>query len=377
MNEPFRLSTEDLQHIVMSLQQKGYEVIGPRHSDGVIVYDRIHSTDDLPAGFVDEQAPGMYRLAKNGGTQFFGYTLPPQSWKRFLYPPRRELIAFDKDGKLFGVSHQKDEAKPYAFIGARPCELKAISIQDKVFSSGDYIDDGYLSARRRNFIIAVNCSHAGENCFCTSFGTGPEAESGFDIALTEIVNEEKHFFVAETGSDAGASLIEEIGAARAVEGDMDAAHEVIRKTSDAITKSLDIAGLPKLLSDNSDHPHWDDVAKRCLTCGNCTMVCPTCFCSTVEDATDLSGKTAKRTRIWDSCFTMDFARVSGGNFRISAKSRYRQWLTHKLSSWVEQFGVSGCVGCGRCITWCPVGIDLTAEVGAIKGGVAKQENGGS
>ncbi len=377
MNEPFRLSTEDLQHIVMSLQQKGYEVIGPRNSDGVIVYDRIHSTDDLPAGFVDEQAPGMYRLAKNGGTQFFGYTLPPQSWKRFLYLPRRELIAFDKDGKSFGVSHQKDEAKPYAFIGARPCELKAISIQDRVFSSGDYLDDGYLSARRRNFIIAVNCSHAGENCFCTSFGTGPEAESGFDIALTEIVNEEKHFFVAGAGSDSGKSLIEEIGPARAVEGDVDAAHEVIRKTSDAITKSLDIAGLPKLLSDNSDHPHWDDVAKRCLTCGNCTMVCPTCFCSTVEDATDLSGKTAKRTRIWDSCFTMDFARVSGGNFRISAKSRYRQWLTHKLSSWVEQFGVSGCVGCGRCITWCPVGIDLTAEVGAIKGGVAKQENGGS
>lgn len=361
----------------MSLQQKGYEVIGPRHSDGVIVYDRIHSIDDLPAGFVDELTSGMYRLTNNGSRQFFGYTIPPQSWKRFLYPPRRELFAFRKDGKSFGPARQDDKTSSYAFVGVRACELNAISIQDRVFSSGDYRDEGYLSARKRNFIIAVNCNHAGENCFCTSMGTGPKAETGFDIVLTEIMNGDSHYFVAETGSDAGASLMEGVGAGRADESDVDAANETIRKGSAEVTKSMDISDLPKLLSDNTDHPQWDDVAKRCLTCGNCTMVCPTCFCSTVEDTTDLTGRIAVRTRTWDSCFTMDFAKVSGGNFRISAKSRYRQWLTHKLSSWTEQFGVSGCVGCGRCITWCPVGIDLTAEVAAIKGGVTKQEIGGS
>ena len=377
MNNPFRLTFEGLERVIMSLQQKGYDLIGPRYSDGVIVYDRIHSIDDLPSGFVDELTAGMCRLTKSGSRQFFGYALPPQSCKRFLYSPCRELFTLRKDGKSFGLNTKEDRSPAYAFVGVRACELSTISIQDRVFSSGDYRDEGYLSARKRNFIIAVNCSHAGETCFCTSMGTGPKAEAGFDVVLTEIMNGDSHYFVAETGSDAGASLMEGIGAGRADDSDVDAANETIRKVSDTVTKSMDISDLPKLLADNTDHPQWDDVAKRCLTCGNCTLVCPTCFCSTVEDTTDLTGRIAVRTRTWDSCFTMDFAKVSGGNFRISAKSRYRQWLTHKLSSWVEQFGVSGCVGCGRCITWCPVGIDLTAEVAAIKGGVTKQESGGS
>ncbi len=377
MNNPFRLTIEGLERVIMSLQQKGYDVIGPRYSDGVIVYDRIHSIDDLPAGFVDELTPGMYRLTKSGNRQFFGYTLPPQSWKRFLYPPCRELFTLRKDGRSFGLTPKEDRSPAYAFVGVRACELSAISIQDRVFSSGDYRDEAYLSVRRRNFIIAVNCSQPAETCFCTSMGTGPKAGAGFDIVLTEIINGESHYFVAEAGSDAGTSLLEGIGAGGADESDVGAADETIRKASAAVTRIMDTSDLPELLAENTDHPQWDDVAKRCLTCGNCTMVCPTCFCSTVEDRTDLAGRIAGRIRTWDSCFTMDFAKVSGGNFRISGKSRYRQWLTHKLSSWVEQFGVSGCVGCGRCITWCPVGIDLTAEVGAIKRGSTKQESGGS
>ncbi|MBF0393567.1 MAG: 4Fe-4S dicluster domain-containing protein, partial [Alphaproteobacteria bacterium] len=117
---------------------------------------------------------------------------------------------------------------------------------------------------------------------------------------------------------------------------------------------------------NREHPRWDEVAKRCLTCGNCTMVCPTCFCTTVDDVTDLGGTRTERVRSWDSCFTLDFSYIHGGSVRNEGSSRYRQWITHKLSSWHDQFGSSGCVGCGRCITWCPVGIDITEEVGAIR-----------
>jgi Fe-S-cluster-containing hydrogenase component 2 len=107
------------------------------------------------------------------------------------------------------------------------------------------------------------------------------------------------------------------------------------------------------------------VAERCLTCGNCTMVCPTCFCTTTEDLTDLADGSGQRSQRWASCFETDFSYLHGGSVRVSGESRYRQWITHKLSTWHDQFGSSGCVGCGRCIAWCPTGIDITAEVGRL------------
>jgi len=134
-------------------------------------------------------------------------------------------------------------------------------------------------------------------------------------------------------------------------------------------RRLDTSDLPELLLDNLDHPQWDEVAERCLSCTNCTMVCPTCFCSDVQDVSSLTGEENERVRVWDSCFNPDFSHVHGGNLRPNIRARYRQWLTHKLGAWHGQFGMSGCVGCGRCITWCPVGIDLTAEVAAIRGEV--------
>jgi ferredoxin len=132
---------------------------------------------------------------------------------------------------------------------------------------------------------------------------------------------------------------------------------------------MDTGDLPDLLYGNLDSPQWDLIAQRCLSCTNCTMVCPTCFCVDVQDLSDLSGQNTERQRIWDSCFNTDFSHVHGGNTRPNIRSRYRQWLTHKLASWVDQFGELGCVGCGRCITWCPVGIDLTEEITAIREGV--------
>jgi len=195
---------------------------------------------------------------------------------------------------------------------------------------------------------------------------GPKVEAGFDLALTELIEQGRHLFVIEVGSAAGADVVRDLRPRHATEEEIAAAERVVARTGDQMGRSLETTGLKELLQANQSHPRWDEVAERCLTCGNCTNVCPTCFCTTIDDTTDLSGTTAERVRRWDSCFTLDFSYINGGNVRNSARSRYRQWMTHKLAHWIDQFGTSGCVGCGRCITWCPVGIDITEEAAAIR-----------
>jgi ferredoxin len=228
------------------------------------------------------------------------------------------------------------------------------------------VDKDYEARRRDAFIVAVNCGKAGGTCFCVSMGTGPRADSGFDLALTELYEGGEHRFLVEVGSTRGGDVLEELPHREAEEEDEAAARAVVERTAESMGRSLDTDDIKGLLYGNLEHPRWDEVSERCLTCGNCTMVCPTCFCSTVEDVTDLAGTEAERTRVWDSCFTLDHSYMHGGSVRNSGRTRYRQWMTHKLASWIDQFGSSGCVGCGRCITWCPVAIDITEEAAAIR-----------
>ena len=254
----------------------------------------------------------------------------------------------------------------FAFLGVRACELHAIAIQDRVFLEGPWVDATYAARRRDCLLIAVNCGVPGGTCFCASMGTGPQADAGFDLALTELLDADSHAFLVETGSDAGARWLDRVPHRAATPAELAAAAAVSARAAQGMGRSLDTEGIKELLQGNPHHPRWDDVAARCLTCGNCTMVCPTCFCTTVEDRGDLTGTFAERVRRWDSCFTLDFSYLHGGSVRNTARSRYRQWMTHKLAHWIDQFGTSGCVGCGRCITWCPVGIDITAEAAAIR-----------
>jgi len=370
------LDSSDLHVLFETLISRGYTLVGPTVRSEAIVYDQINTVDDLPRGLRDEQSPAHYALKRVDDDLYFGFVVGPQSWKKYLYPPRLTLFSASKSGKGFTVSTSAAEspARKLAFFGVRPCELAAIAVQDRVFTSGEYVDPTYKMMRESVFIVAVNCTISGGNCFCASMGTGPEARSGFDIVLTEMNQAGRHYFTVASGSERGESLLNVLPGAKAGAEQEKAAGETLRMAASSQLKRMASDVAPQLLKDNFEHPRWDDVAKRCLACTNCTMVCPTCFCSTVEDSTDLSGTRADRTRRWDSCFTMDFTKVAGGNIRPSTRARYRQWLTHKLSNWVDQFGTSGCVGCGRCITWCPAGIDITAEVDAIRG-TGPQEQG--
>jgi sulfhydrogenase subunit beta (sulfur reductase) len=360
-------SREALQLLMDCLAADGYQVLGPTVRDGAIVYDEISGVRDLPAGWTDRQEAGRYHLERRDDEALFGFAVGPQSWKRFLHPPIETLWTARKDaGGIMLTSPEDKVSRKFAFLGVRACEIHAIMIQDRVFTQGLYVDTTYERRRKDAFVVAVNCGQAGGTCFCVSMQTGPKSDSGFDLSLTELLADGRQEFLVEVGSPAGTKLLEQLPHAPASNEQVAEAEAVVARTASRMGRTLETDGIKELLQGNLEHPRWQEVADRCLTCGNCTMVCPTCFCTTVEDHTDLAGTAAERVRKWDSCFTMDFSYIHGGSVRQAARSRYRQWMTHKLASWIDQFGTSGCVGCGRCITWCPVGIDITEEAAAIR-----------
>jgi sulfhydrogenase subunit beta (sulfur reductase) len=356
------LCTEEFASLFEVLQADGYQIIGPTIDQDAIVYDRIESVDDLPKGWTDIQEPALYRLKKRDDEALFGYNVGPHSWKRFLFPPHVTLSDADRTDKGWQFNESKNDPPEFAFLGVRACELAAMKIQDRVFIGGPYVDPIYQKRRERALVIAVNCSQAASTCFCTSMNTGPRCTNGFDLALTELSDG----FVIESATPAGQAIVDQLAARLATEENLKAAETARQQAVDQITKQMNTTGIRDLLLLNLDHARWDDVASRCLSCTNCTMVCPTCFCSTVTEVSDLSGDHVERHRQWDSCFNLEFTYMNGGVVRDNTRNRYRQWMTHKLATWIDQFGSSGCVGCGRCIAWCPVGIDLTEEVAAIR-----------
>ena len=343
-------------------------MIGPRVESGAIELGPIADAAALPVGVTEEQDGGSYALSDRGDEALFGFSTGPQSWKRYLHPPVLRLWRSrrDENGRL-EIESGAEEAPPRAFLGVRSCDLHAIAALDDALLSIEHPDDGYRARRESTLIVALNCGTAGGTCFCVSTGTGPAVESGYDLAMTEVIGPDAHYFVIGAASAEGERILAALPTAEASDEEREQAERVVAGTAASMGRELQSEGLAELLGRNLEHPRWDQVAERCLSCGNCTSVCPTCFCTDVEDTVDLSGEVAEHRRRWDSCFTLDFTHLHDGSVRQSVGSRYRQWMTHKLSTWNEQFDhSSGCVGCGRCITWCPVAIDITEEAAAIR-----------
>ena len=362
------ISKPELDTILKTLSSQDYQLEGPQVKDFTVILGPIEKLADLPKGYTSQEEPGKYTLSSNGKENYFDVTSGPQTWKKYFFPPKSQLMVFQQENgksKDWVIKSAKEETPSYALIGVRPCDLAGIQIQDKIFLEGERCDPIYQERREKALIIAANCTEPCETCFCTSMGTGPKAEFGYDLALTEL----KEHFLIEVRSDKGQQALVGLDYVSATEKFLQEAKTVLDKAVEKIKSNLsDPEKLAVELLENLDHPHWDDVAARCLSFGSCTQVCPTCFCWDSTDKTLLPGDTIIRERSWDSCFNPDYSYVAHGNTRPNTRARYRQWLTHKFASWYEQNGTPGCVGCGRCITWCPAEINHLEEIAAIREG---------
>lgn len=359
---------DGLDRLIGVLVGDGWTVIAPTIADGVIRPGPVGGVADLPRGTGDDQQPGRYRLRPRDDDALFGFASPAVSTKSALLPPRTLLWRGRRDEDGIHDETPVDEVTATALLGVRSCDLAATQRLDRVLGGGwkgRPADPHYTARREQTLIIAVACGQPASTCFCSSMGTGPVPRSGYDLALTEVLDGE-HRFVVDVGSERGADLIARVDSRPADPADLQAAGEVASASTRAMTRELTQDGTAALLDAEVEHPMWDEVAERCLACGNCTAVCPTCFCTAVEDVNDLLNENAERWRVWDSCFTPGFSHVHGGPVRSSTASRYRQWMSHKLGTWEAQFDESGCVGCGRCITWCPVGIDITEQARVLQ-----------
>ena len=370
--------TDQLQHFLNTLSSKGFNCVGPQIRDGAIVYDEIKSVDQLPRGYSDNQAPGSYSLTNNSSSKYFDWANGPQAIKPFLFTPREKLwqCKSSDDGKLtFETPDLKTQ--PIAFFGVRACDVAALKIHDQHFLQQKFVDPYYQARRDNSLVIAVNCSSPADTCFCHSTGDGPFVDDGADIVLTEL----EPGFLIDAQTSKGESLLEDLSLQETTDDHLKESESIKLKASKQKKQLPEIDIKSELLNNlnpgsdirsklfsESNKDAWNDIAKKCLSCGNCTSVCPTCFCHSEIDEPELDGKSSAHYREWDSCFTQGHSYIHGITIRAETSQRYRQWLTHKFSTWFDQYGRSGCVGCGRCISWCPVGIDVIESINEVCGG---------
>jgi ferredoxin len=322
----------------------------------------------LPVGWTEEQSAGHYRLRRRADQSVFGFTVGPQGWRRYLQLPKESLFSADRNRRgQWQVKESLVSSPKRALLGVRSCEWQAIQVQDRVFERPGLVDQPYQRRRESLFVIGVDCVTSAPTCFCTSLGGGPKVREGVDLALTEVVNSNEHFFLIRVGTTRGENLLRQLKLVVAESSQIDEAERRIEHTRKSVASQgqVDLKRVREDLLANWNHRHWEELGNKCLACANCTLVCPTCFCSNTVEEVSLEGDRVERFRQWDSCFTANHGYIHGGQIRPDVTSRYRQWLTHKLATWQDQFGEVGCTGCGRCVVWCPVGIDLRQEVQAL------------
>lgn len=343
----------ELRDLYFILKSRRFRVVGPKVIDEVLRIGVVDGFSDFP---FSSGSSAPWRLSDGS------FQVPPDSLKRFLYPPELELFRVEKG---FRINIPRHNYPKTAFFGITPCDMASVLVMDRVQLGKDPY---YTMARRKSLFVVQNCLKPGPTCFCSSTGSGPESKEGFDISYTIISPSEVLF---RPGSEVGLDILTDLSLEPASQEAVRRYRKLINEASVKAVADFTGAEVPDVLETMLEPQVWKEVSEGCLGCANCNMVCPTCFCFDIIDKLSLDGS-GRRVRIWDGCHSYSYAEVAGGNIRKDLWARYRHWVLHKFSYWVKQFGTLGCVGCGRCIAWCPAGIDLRVVVSkAIKGVRAK------
>ena len=310
---------------------KEYELIAPVKRDNLVVFDRVDSAGEV----------------------LFNYSNTVKSAKELLLPQSETLFTYNSMDHSASIETHFNDAAPKLLFGVRPCDAKSFLLLDKVFDGERYKDAYYLNRRANTLVVTIGCVQPRTTCFCTSVNGGPFSEDGSDLMLIDIGDA----YVVKVTSDRGAGLLEGAELEDAGEDDLASMKRVIQDAEASMSPKLAIEGRQENLESIFDDPIWGPLTEKCLGCGVCTYLCPTCHCfDIIDEARDSQGE---RIRLWDSCqFSQFTLQASGFNPRLTNKERLRQRVMHKFSYFPKNYGLTGCVGCGRCIQECPVNLDI-------------------
>lgn len=325
----YLLTKEDLSGLVKEMM-KTHNVVAPVRKETRFDFCKIEKFEDI-------------RL------DYDTTILPP---KKFLTPPVETLLKFKRsENKAEPVF----DTTPLVLFGLHPCDIKAIKHLDQAFTENNNYDRHYLSKREKTIIVGLEC-HPYDYCFCSSVGS-TFAKDGFDIMLTPAGDS----YYAEVGTQKGEEILKKISAKSASESDSKKAEAFRAEKEKKIVRKfnkVNATTVKDLMQKSWDHKHWKELEERCLACGSCNLVCPTCFCFDVQDDVSLNLNDGERKRLWDGCMLVDFAKVgSGENFREHRSQRIRHRINRKLNYLHDRFNSPTCVGCGRCVRACTVKID--------------------
>ena len=313
-------------------------------SEQMLVYAPVKDEDNV-----------LFKALEKGMEPLVDYSNTRNAPKNFFFPKTETMMRYMRTERGMELSGEEEEAKEAVLFGARPCDVRSFVLLDYLFDQEKYRDSYYIDKREKTTIISLACIHPPySTCFCTSVGGHPMSEEGADVLLTDIGDN----YLAEFITPKGEKLLEKMGDLPAADGSADEKKKALSESAEKEIKSH-IPGkeIKPWLDDNFEHPFWDTIHQSCLACGTCTYLCPTCHCFDISD--EVKGSDGKRIRTWDSCMYWLFTKeTSGHNPRTSQKQRWRQRLMHKFKYFVDNFDEIACVGCGRCVRYCPVNIDI-------------------
>ncbi len=304
---------------------------------------------------VKDEGNVLFKALEKGMEPLVNYSNTRNAPKNFFFPKTETMMRYMRTERGVELSGEEEGAQEAVLFGVRPCDARSFILLDKVFDQEKYKDSYYIDKREKTTIISLACIHPPySTCFCTSVGGHPMSEEGSDVLLTDMGDN----YLAEFITPKGEKLLEKIGDLPAAD---DSADEKKKELSESAEKEIKshIPGkeIKPWLDNNFEHPFWDTIHQSCLACGTCTYLCPTCHCFDISD--EVKGSDGKRIRTWDSCMYWLFTQeTSGHNPRTSQKQRWRQRLMHKFKYFVDNFDEIACVGCGRCVRYCPVNIDI-------------------